>query len=937
MAASAMQPVAAVAAGGARPQRQGGAVDRGRTRRLAVCLAGALAACAAVASLAPRGGGGSSELLAAAGPTRRDMVAALRGQRRAPQPAGEGAMIKEQASEDTNRRERVAMQAETLRSALRAMGTESPPGARAQLARAEAALRKGAEGGSTAGLAALQGARAVLTQVLGEEAAADKASAAGPARTQSLTSAELSVPDERRAWRERYMERYAECWPHCAPEANIMNTIDSSKYPYNEEAGGHRWTSWRIGHSGINAAYAQAERKYYNEGRRVREAANADRVYPNTLGPAYKASPGAASTSLLGHSPTSRRESRAAYDREVDREWRHREREAHPYRPLEEGERGARGGSRYGDERRAEAPQGEERREESWRAERPRRQAMQQTGSSEEPAPYQWTGRGGQEETNVWSTNYLRRTSNQYYGSQSGHTWAWRDDSAQPDGYYYNVLSAPAAQAAAEQIVNGGPAPSPEEASADAAAIVNGGDASAPSPAADADAGADAGADVGADATTPAADATTPAAAPAAQAASGDAAGNSQQSTARAAFHAVHQLAAKKVAQKSFQWHPVQQLHKATQAKQASQQGLAVAHSTSAHARTKATKAALSKIGINAGGGLGSYGDVRVKAPGGGIAVGQIFRAAGPKRTQQLAMTPMSSYPYVPAPAPRNFYASAAVGAETPVNTSPDLPPVTFVSAPYGGSASVTLPVYKRTPQNPWVEPPRKMTAVERAKLSAAAAAKAASVAQAASAGVASATQAPAAEGAGDAAATAAAGGEAGGAPSTEAGAAGAAGAEAGGEATAAGEASTDAARKAVGGLAKAGLAMQRRGASSALSLGERARQVPQSMNSIIAKPVLAGGGSAQARDTSSLRAGSALEAWRRQRQMMVAGFMAEQEASRMTDRPPQPVVGLGTDSFVLSIPGTAANTELATPQSPPAMSSKVGAPSLEEKGSQGL
>ena len=47
-----------------------------------------------------------------------------------------------------------------------------------------------------------------------------------------------------------------------------MNTIDSTKYPYNEEAGGHTWTRWKIGHSGINAAYAQAERKYYNEGAR---------------------------------------------------------------------------------------------------------------------------------------------------------------------------------------------------------------------------------------------------------------------------------------------------------------------------------------------------------------------------------------------------------------------------------------------------------------------------------------------------------------------------------------------------------------------------------------------------------------------------------------------------------------------------------------------
>ena len=996
----------AAGAGGRRRQQPAG---RGRVGRLAVCVAGALAACAAVACLVPHGGDGAArrggELLGAgtaSNPTRRDMFAALRAG-----PHGEGAMIKEQASEEINRREGVAMQAETLRTALRAMGKEAPSDARAQLANAEAALRKGAEGGSTAGLAALQGARAVLTQVVGEEAARDSASmarsarAVGAARTQSLTSDQLSVPAATHAWRERYMERYAACWPHCAPEANVMNTIDPSKYPYNEETGGHKWTSWRIGHSGVNAAYAQAEHKYYDEGRRVREAANAEaggaagagqgRLYPNTYGPAYKASHGASSTSLLGHAPTSRDESRAAYDREVDSEWRRREREAHPYRPLQEGERGTLGGSRYADERRSAAPRWEEQRDESARAERPRRQAMQQMddqgrvrGTPErETGSYQWTGKGGVQETNVWSTPYLRSTSDQYYGSRSGHTWAWRDDSTRPDGYYYNVLTAPEAQADAEEIVNGGPAPSPAAAAADAAAIVTGG--AAPAEAA---------------ATQNVSESNVTAAVSGSDTASSNGMSSVQ---ARAGFDAVHQLAAKKMAQKSFwgeaepvkwgkleerqwqtnadsshvtqerQWLTTQQLPKAAataRQARANQQRLAVQDAAPAPALEPSENVALSKIGINAGDSLGSYGDVRVKAPGGGVSIGQIFRVAGPKWTQKLAMTPMHSYPYKPTPLPSSYYASAAVGAETPVNTSPDLPQVTFIAAPYGGSAEVTMPVYTRTPQNPWVHPALKITAAERAKLSAATARKAA----AAAAGAAAFSK-PSAAVAAPANSTGAASGVAAAAP------AGTDGAASGAAAAAEGEASTAAAKKVVGGLAKAGLAMTSIGASTALSLGQDARNEPHSVNSIIAKPMPGAAGSARARGAGtstppSLRT-SALEARRDQRQMMVAGFMAEQEASRMTvqiltstnsqipivslkrkcaraltcenffqDRPPQPVIGLGKDSFVLSIPSTSASTELASPPALPSTSSKTGDHNvlhgpldvgLQEKSSPGL
>jgi hypothetical protein len=396
--------------------------------RAAVLLVGALAVCAVVLSL-------REEPAAAA--RRSELLLPRRS------PRSEAVRIKEEASEDNDRRENVALQAETLRTALRAMQTQASAAQRAQLAAADGMLRKGAEGGSAAGIAALQHAHAVLSEVVGEEAAQDRAAAArgatNPARTQSLVSNELSVPDERAAWRARYMDRYAGCWPHCAPEANIMNTIDSTKYPYNEEAGGHRWTAWKIGHSGINAAYAQAERKYYDEGRRVREAASADHVYPNTLGPAYKAAGGVASTALLGHAPIAHRdESRAAYDRRIDREWRRREREAHPYTPLQEGERG-----NFGRNARAHRQQEVRRGVERSRGqiERPRQQMMPESRAAQNPG-YVWTGRGGQEETNVWSTDYLRQTSQRYYGEGSGRKWAWRDDSTDPSGYYYNVLAA---------------------------------------------------------------------------------------------------------------------------------------------------------------------------------------------------------------------------------------------------------------------------------------------------------------------------------------------------------------------------------------------------------------------------------------------------------------------------------------------------------------
>jgi len=700
-----------------------------RHARTVVCLFGVLALGMVIASMNGSDSAQQRDALLAVRPMRRDMMAAASLQARMPSQPDEGAMIKEEASEDNNTRENVAMQAETLRTALRAMRVEAPQAARLELTRADSVLRKGAEAGAQAGLAALEKARAVLSNVVGQEAALDqrlvgKPSLKSSARMQSLTSNQLSVPDDRAAWRERYMQRYATCWPHCAPEANIMNTIDSTKYPYDEEAGGHRWTAWKIGHSGINSAYAQAETKYYKEGSRVREAAKADQVYPNSLGPAYRANNDLSSTSLLGHSPTGTHESRAAYDREVDREWRLRERQAHPYKPLQEGKRGTFGGNRHKESRRnaPEAPSSIRRG--AGVAEEPRHQMMRQNdpGLGENPAAYEWTGRGGHEENNVWSTDYLRQQSQKYYGDSSGHSWEWTDDSTHPSGYYYNVLAAspavalPAAAAAnaiaaalpaaAETVsVDAAAAPAPTAAPAEIAAhaeagaedIVNGGPTLTPAQA------QEAAFEIVNGAPMPSLPPTTTEVPPV----------STNAAPAAVEKARVHLLASKKVAAKS--------------------------------SLLQAAAPLLASIGINTGTGdsMGSYGDVRVAAPHGSITVGEMFRAKGPARpqtlvgihtdrgktTQKLAMT----YPAAPRLPLSNWYAT---GTGAPINTDHNLPAVSFVAAPYGGAASVTLPVYTRTPANPWVMPPKGITAVERAKISAQSAAQATKVAVAASVGL---------------------------------------------------------------------------------------------------------------------------------------------------------------------------------------------------------
>ena len=929
-----------------RPTKRRTSASRGvRAARAVVCLVGAVAACAAISRLGlPAGIATGGDVLLSGWAKPR---------------ASEGGMIKEEASEETDRREHVAMQAETLRAALRAMRAESPPEERAELDAARSELKKGAEDGSAAGLAALQDARAVLSQVIGGETARDQAlgggtvrlAAAGlerPARLQKLTSQELSVPDNKQAWRERYMDRYAACWPHCAPEANILNTMDPTKYPYNEEAGGHRWTAWKIGHSGINAAYAQAERKYFNEGSRIRSAANADHVYPNDM--SFKA---AGATTLLGHAEPARpNESRAAYERRLARKYR----EQHPYKPLHEGLRGAWGtrGSAGSSKDVATAPHVVP------STQMPRQQMMEagagsesqsaSAGDSDEAAStpgYQWTGKGGQEETNVWSTEYLRRTSANYYGDKSGRAWAWKDDSAKPTGYYYNVFD------------HGNMGEEPEDGAATASDATADGQADGAS-----DGDAPPVAESIGDRGSRAMPSLKQQEAAAREIVQGRLAPLTAQEARQAAYdiadpdgHALvapHPAAGGPAAQQhKAATKALAQVHQLAQRKKAASRVHLPAPVVGRHAAAShegAGDVKMAKIGINTGGDVISDGDVRVPAPGGGVVIGQMFKsrgqpsslaetaaageggeggaqATGSAREESLAMQ-------VPTLPLSNYYATG--GDKAPINTPADLPPVSFVAAPYGGSASVAIPVYRRTPADPWAAATKAATPADRARTNAAEAQQATASAQAATAFVAASVgeETPASEEEASVEAEKAGENEA-----EEAGSsAGAEAAAAAAPAEAQGEVSSEAAGKAVGGLQKMGLAVRnglatakligrRPGAGAQLSVGpSRAGQAGVSGVADVAHDGLVSGGGVGDRRSQLLT-----------NEMKVAGFMAAQQASRMSRTPPQPVVGVGQNRFILSIAPGVEPSELSGVASGAGAGTDTGVPSLKERGAQGL
>ncbi len=661
-----------------------------------------------------------------------------------------------------------------------------------------------------------------------------------------------------------------------------------------------------------------------------------------------------------------------------------------------------------------------------------RLQAGQPSPQNESPGEYVWTGNGGKSELNVYSTDFLRRASDNYYGAKSGHAWAWRDDSDKKNGYYYNVLADPKDNVFNSDPYHGDPlrGPQPQNASIYGFTGLSGSlqrlhqlaikkiarkSVTLQAPAAALQASAryydepnarDEWEDHWKD---PSGGVQTAIAAQQRKEAlqkvlRGERASGvvapaveyqhiQQQLLEREhevqrenealrrqivlyrqsleQQHARHRRqqqldvpdASKKIGPLNHAGInmgndmigpgddvmtnvpggiPVGQIFKADKAREMLQQAgdrqsaeardQKIGHLTQVGVQLKKISNTLKSgdinrseqhlagaearnesgpsnhVGINMGSDMiGPGDDVMTKAPG-GISVGQIFKANKAQSmlqqevedresspTQELAG--VSSLTSVTIPSytasvtipsytvtsssstPKQYYAT---GIGAPVNTPPHLPPLSFVSAPMGGSASVTLPVYRRTPQNPWVEQPTKMSASERAKLSAQSATEAAIWAVKASSGItvvgspSEDTKAAEAEGT----------------------AAGAEAAAAGANATLAGASSTAAATKAVEGLAKAGLIATLRHTAQ-LSLNRRADEAHTGERS-----VHTGGAKREQKRSSAPAAMKAIAAIQTE-EMKVAGFMAEQEASRLSHRPPLPITDAGADTFVLSVPST--------------------------------
>ena len=282
-----------------------------------------------------------------------------------------------------------------------------------------------------------------------------------------------------------------------------------------------------------------------------------------------------------------------------------------------------------------------------------------------------------------------------------------------------------------------------------------------------------------------------------------------------------------------------------------------------------------------------------------------------------------------------NYYATG--GDKAPINTPADLPPVSFVAAPYGGSASVAIPVYRRTPADPWAAATKAATPADRARTNAAEAQQATASAQAATAFVAASVgeETPASEE--DASVEAEKAGEV---EAEEAGSsAGAEAAAAAAPAEAQGEVSSEAAGKAVGALQKMGLAV-RNGLATAKLIGRRPRAGTQL--SVGPSAVGQGAGVSGVVDVAhdGLVSGGDVGDRRGQlltNQMKVAGFMAAQQASRMSRTPPQPVVAVGQNRFILSIAPGVEPSELSGVASGAGAGTDTGVPSLKERGAQGL
>jgi len=152
--------------------------------------------------------------------------------------------LQREAEEEYAQSIETATQAERMRDKLAHDEKEASPQMRRALSEARAALREDEdERKAGGGVQALVLARGILAQ-----AVADRIVRKGGEGARQKGRGALRTSAE-------------SCMPHCAPEANVLASVDPTKYPWDESAGGHVWRRWRnLGDSdGVARAYDRAE------------------------------------------------------------------------------------------------------------------------------------------------------------------------------------------------------------------------------------------------------------------------------------------------------------------------------------------------------------------------------------------------------------------------------------------------------------------------------------------------------------------------------------------------------------------------------------------------------------------------------------------------------------------------------------------------------
>eukprot|EP00282_Hemiselmis_andersenii_P041477 CAMPEP_0172061116 /NCGR_PEP_ID=MMETSP1043-20130122/8319_1 /TAXON_ID=464988 /ORGANISM="Hemiselmis andersenii, Strain CCMP441" /LENGTH=339 /DNA_ID=CAMNT_0012720913 /DNA_START=36 /DNA_END=1051 /DNA_ORIENTATION=+ len=161
---------------------------------------------------------------------------------------GEGMpSVRVQAAMQYDRDMETATQAEEMRTHLKELETGSSPRLREALGRVRAVLSGGSE-------QALHTARDMLQAVAHTEAL-DEQSGGGGSEGES----------EEEEWKRS-------CEPDCGKVKNVFDGIDTTKYPYDERHGGHKWTKYSLPESGIDKQYAASERGEGPEDHQQRKA-----------------------------------------------------------------------------------------------------------------------------------------------------------------------------------------------------------------------------------------------------------------------------------------------------------------------------------------------------------------------------------------------------------------------------------------------------------------------------------------------------------------------------------------------------------------------------------------------------------------------------------------------------------------------------------------